>query len=100
VKRNQAQLYLTAEVFVTPGCRDEAVEALQAGLKYARRDIRSEYRDEQTHEASFTGVFIPEAAAPDQSRPGKIRHPDAEFDRKKRNKNRVSPTPQTRERAV
>ena len=41
LKRNQAQLYLNlAEVYATSGRRDEAVEALQAGLKYARRDIR------------------------------------------------------------
>lgn len=41
LKRNQAQLYLNlAEVYATAGRRDEAVEALQAGLKYARRDIR------------------------------------------------------------
>ena len=41
MKRNQAQLYLNlAEVYATAGRRDEAVEALQAGLKYARRDIR------------------------------------------------------------
>lgn len=41
MKRNQAQLYLNlAEVYATAGRRDEAVEALQAGLKYARRDVR------------------------------------------------------------
>lgn len=41
LKRNQAQLYLNlAEVYAAAGRRDEAVEALQAGLKYARRDIR------------------------------------------------------------
>jgi Flp pilus assembly protein TadD len=41
LKRNQAQLYLNlAEVYATAGRRDDAVEALQAGLKYARRDIR------------------------------------------------------------
>ncbi|HLK03761.1 MAG TPA: tetratricopeptide repeat protein [Candidatus Acidoferrum sp.] len=41
LKRNQAQLYLNlAEVYATAGRRDEAVEALQAGLKFARRDIR------------------------------------------------------------
>lgn len=41
LKRNQAQLYLNlAEVYATSGRRDEAVEALQAGLKFARRDIR------------------------------------------------------------
>ena len=38
MKRNQAQLYLNlAEVYSTAGRRDDAVEALQAGLKYARR---------------------------------------------------------------
>src|SRR3977135_1980846 len=41
MKRNQAQLYLNlAEGYATGGRRDEAVEALQAGLKFARRDIR------------------------------------------------------------
>jgi Flp pilus assembly protein TadD len=41
MKRNQAQLYLNlAEVYATAGRRDDAVEALQTGLKYARRDIR------------------------------------------------------------
>src|ERR1700747_402960 len=41
MKRNQAQLYLNlAEVYATAGRRDEAVEALEAGLKFARRDIR------------------------------------------------------------
>src|ERR1700756_1928155 len=40
-KRNQAQLYLNlAEVYATAGRRDDAVEALQAGLKFARRDVR------------------------------------------------------------
>src|SRR6201981_1703624 len=41
MKRNQAQLYLNlAEVYSTAGRRDEALEVLEAGLKYARRDIR------------------------------------------------------------
>src|SRR6201993_5170747 len=41
MKRNQAQLYLNlAEVYATAGRREEAVEVLEAGLKYARRDIR------------------------------------------------------------
>src|SRR6516225_3474504 len=41
MKRNQAQLYLNlAEVYSAAGRRDEALEALQAGLKYARRDVR------------------------------------------------------------
>jgi Flp pilus assembly protein TadD len=41
MKRNQAQLYLNlAEVYATAGRREEAIEALQAGLKFARRDIR------------------------------------------------------------
>src|SRR5437762_13299762 len=40
-KRNQAQLYLNlAEVYAAAGRRDDAVDALQTGLKYARRDIR------------------------------------------------------------
>ena len=41
LKRNQAQLYLNlAEVYATAGRREDALETLQAGLKYARRDIR------------------------------------------------------------
>src|ERR1700674_5226712 len=41
MKRNQAQLYLNlAEVYSTAGRPDEALEVLEAGLKYARRDIR------------------------------------------------------------
>src|SRR4030088_860159 len=41
MKRNQAQLYLNlAEVYTAAGRREEALEVLDAGLKYARRDIR------------------------------------------------------------
>ena len=41
MKRNQAQLYLNlAEVYATAGRRDDAVEALRIGLKFARRDVR------------------------------------------------------------
>jgi Flp pilus assembly protein TadD len=41
MKRNQAQLYLNlAEVYLAAGRRDDAVEALQSGLKFARRDLR------------------------------------------------------------
>src|SRR3984957_8092040 len=41
MKRNQAQLYLNlAEVYSTAGRAEGAVEALQAGLKFARRDVR------------------------------------------------------------
>lgn len=41
MKRNQAQLYLNlAEVYKTAGRQEDAIEALQAGLKYARRDVR------------------------------------------------------------
>ena len=41
MKRNQAQLYLNlAEVYATAGRRDEAMETLQSGLKFARRDVR------------------------------------------------------------
>ena len=41
MKRNQAQLYLNlAEVYAQAGRKDDAVDALQAGLKYARRDVR------------------------------------------------------------
>src|ERR1700723_4706122 len=41
MKRNQAQLYLNlAEVYSAAGRSDEALEVLEAGLKYARRDIR------------------------------------------------------------
>jgi lipopolysaccharide biosynthesis regulator YciM len=41
MKRNQAQLYLNlAEVYMASGRREEAREALIAGMKYARRDVR------------------------------------------------------------
>ncbi len=41
MKRNQAQLYLNlAEVYIAAGRRDEALEVLESGLKYARRDVR------------------------------------------------------------
>lgn len=41
MKRNQAQLYLNlAEVYMAAGRREDAREALVAGMKYARRDIR------------------------------------------------------------
>src|SRR5437764_14483847 len=41
MKRNQAQLYLNlAEVYAAAGRREDAREALQAGLKFARRDVR------------------------------------------------------------
>ena len=41
LKRNQAQLYLNlAEVYMASGRKDDAREALIAGMKYARRDIR------------------------------------------------------------
>src|SRR5215831_11407708 len=41
MKRNQAQLYLNlAEVYAAAGRRGEAVEALESGLKFARRDVR------------------------------------------------------------
>src|SRR6202171_4960578 len=41
MKRNQAQLYLNlAEVYATAGRRDDAVEAISEGLKFARRDVR------------------------------------------------------------
>jgi Flp pilus assembly protein TadD len=41
LKRNQAQLYLNlAEVYMSAGRKEDAREALLAGMKYARRDIR------------------------------------------------------------
>jgi Flp pilus assembly protein TadD len=41
LKRNQAQLYLNlAEVYMASGRKEDAREALIAGMKYARRDIR------------------------------------------------------------
>jgi Flp pilus assembly protein TadD len=41
LKRNQAQLYLNlAEVYMSAGRKEDAREALIAGMKYARRDIR------------------------------------------------------------
>jgi Flp pilus assembly protein TadD len=41
IKRSQAQLYLNlAEVYAQAGRREDAVETLETGLKYARRDVR------------------------------------------------------------
>jgi len=41
MKRNQAQLYLNlAEVYMAAGRKEDARDALVAGMKYARRDIR------------------------------------------------------------
>ncbi len=41
MKRDQPQLYLNlAEVYVVAGRRDDAVETLMRGLKYANRDLR------------------------------------------------------------
>ena len=41
MRHNHAQLYLNlAEVYTTAGRREDAVETLQAGLKFARRDVR------------------------------------------------------------
>lgn len=41
MKRNQPQLYLNlAEVYLVAGRREDAVETINTGLKYARRDIR------------------------------------------------------------
>ena len=41
MKRNQAQLYLNlAEVYISAGRKEDAREALFAGMKDARRDIR------------------------------------------------------------
>ncbi|GAC1668475.1 MAG: hypothetical protein NVS9B4_24400 [Candidatus Acidiferrum sp.] len=41
MKRNQAQLYLNlADVYSQAGRREDAVEALAAGMKFARRDVR------------------------------------------------------------
>jgi len=41
MKRNQAQLYLNlAEVYAAAGRRSDAKEALESGLKFARRDVR------------------------------------------------------------
>src|SRR5437868_10453253 len=41
MKRNQAQLYLNlVEVYAAAGRREDAREALESGLKFARRDVR------------------------------------------------------------
>lgn len=41
MKRNQAQLYLNlAEVYMAAGRKEEAMEVLRSGLRYARRDVR------------------------------------------------------------
>jgi len=41
MKRNQAQLYLNlAEVYMAAGRKEDAMEVLRSGLRYARRDVR------------------------------------------------------------
>lgn len=41
MKRNQAQLYLNlAEVYLAAGRKEDAMDVLRSGLKYARRDVR------------------------------------------------------------
>src|SRR5881396_4261515 len=45
MKRNQAQLYLNlAEVYAAAGRREDAREALESGLKFARRDVQISIR--------------------------------------------------------
>ena len=60
MKRNQAQLYLNlAEVYATAGRRDDAVDALQSGLKFARRDIRLTIAmNKLTHRRSPVFTFL------------------------------------------
>jgi Flp pilus assembly protein TadD len=75
MKRNQAQLYLNlAEVYATAGRRDEAVEALQAGLKFARRDVRlSIAMNRLMHRRAPVFSFL-ERRHPVNRRLGMIRH--------------------------
>ncbi|MGA2483471.1 MAG: tetratricopeptide repeat protein [Candidatus Acidiferrales bacterium] len=41
MKRNQAQLYLNlAEVYMAADRKEDAMEVLRSGLRYARRDVR------------------------------------------------------------
>ncbi len=64
MKRNQAQLYLNlAEVYATAGRRDEAVEALQAGLKFARRDVRLTIAMNRLMQPQRAGALFPGATA-------------------------------------
>jgi Flp pilus assembly protein TadD len=75
MKRNQAQLYLNlAEVYATAGRRDDAVEALQSGLKFARRDVRLTIAmNKLTHRRSPVLTFL-ERKHPINRQLGMLRH--------------------------
>jgi len=75
MKRNQAQLYLNlAEVYATAGRRDDAVEALRNGLKFARRDVRLTIAmNKLTHRRSPVLAFL-ERKHPLNRQLGMIRH--------------------------
>jgi Flp pilus assembly protein TadD len=75
LKRNQAQLYLNlAEVYATAGRREDAVETLQAGLKFARRDVRLNIAMNRLVERrSPVFSFLPRRH-PLNRRLGKLRH--------------------------
>jgi Flp pilus assembly protein TadD len=75
MKRNQAQLYLNlAEVYATAGRRDDAVEALQSGLKFARRDVRLTIAmNKLTHRRSPVLTFL-ERKHPINRQLGLLRH--------------------------
>jgi Flp pilus assembly protein TadD len=75
MKRNQAQLYLNlAEVYATAGRKDEAVETLQAGLKYARRDVRLNLAINRLQERRQPVFSFLSRRHPLNRQAGKLRH--------------------------
>ena len=75
LKRNQAQLYLNlAEVYATAGRKDEAVETLQAGLKYARRDVRLNLAINRLQERRQPVFSFLSRRHPLNRQAGKLRH--------------------------
>jgi Flp pilus assembly protein TadD len=75
MKRNQAQMYLNlAEVYSAAGRREEAVEALQSGLKFARRDIRLTIAINRLSERRRPVIMFLERNNPVNRQLGRIRH--------------------------
>src|SRR6201993_4677887 len=75
LKRNQAQLYLNlAEVYATAGRKDDAVETLQAGLKYARRDVRLNLAINRLVERRAPAIFFLSRRNPPNQQMGRPRN--------------------------
>ena len=73
MKRNQAQLYLNlAEVYMAAGRKEDAREALIAGMKYAL-----EHRHGQAHAAALADFLVPGTQASVESPLRNAAPPDA-----------------------